>query len=886
LHSTEQLNAALQGRYLVERRVGEGGMATVYLARDVKHDRKVALKVLKPELGAVLGVERFLSEIKVTANLQHPNLLALFDSGESDGLLYYVMPFIEGESLRVKLDREKQLPIDEAVRLTVAVASALDYAHRHGVIHRDLKPENILLHDGQPVIADFGIALAVSNAGGARVTQTGLSLGTPQYMSPEQASGDRAIDARSDIYSLAAVLYEMIAGEPPHTGNTAQAIMAKLMTAEPAPLSTLRKSAPVHVEAAVERALSKLPADRFSTAKEFAEAIEGRGFSLSATSAARTPTHRGVPAKPVAKHPAFLIAAGLAAIGLTVAGMQWRRAAAAEAASPVVRFQLELPNTPLTNNAAGGTNLAISPDGKTIAYIGVDEKGVSRVHLRAIDEVEGRPLPGTEAAGQPFFSPDGNYVGYVANNEIFKVQVSGGPPSQLGPPIGSPNGQTWSSGGWIVAATSQGLWGVSDDGANSRLLAKPDSARGEQFFNVPVALPGGEHIAFSIYSGGGLARARFAVLTLKTGEVTRFPLAMIAPLGVVDDVIAFVDPNGALSTVQFDARRLEISGQPTPAGITALVRASGAVQGALSPSGTLIYESRSPSVQLGWVDQRGLFTSIGAEPRAYAYPRLSPDGKRVATSIYSGGRSDIWVYELAAGTPMRITTDGAVNERPEWSRDGTRLIYRSDRGKLPAIWWQPADPGGKAEPLVTSDRHSYYEAVLTPDDKAVVLQVDDAGANQADVVWRAVGGDTTDRVIAGSSFVEAQPRLSSDGKWVAFVSDASGVPQVVVQPFPGPGAQAQVSVSGGTEPVWSRDGKKLFYRDGLKLVEATVATAPSFRVVSRASLFNDLYVAAPSPHANYDVAADGRFLMVRNAQTPRLTVVYGWAAELRARLKN
>ena len=234
-------------------------MATVYLARDVKHDRRVALKVLNPELGAVLGVERFLSEIRVTANLQHPNLLPLFDSGEADGLLFYVMPFVEGESLRAKLAREKQLPIDEAIRIATAIAGALDYAHRHGVIHRDLKPENILLHDGQPLIADFGIALAVSNAGGARVTQTGLSLGTPQYMSPEQATGDRGIDGRTDIYSLGAITYEMLAGEPPHVGNTAQAIIARLMTEDPRPLTVARRSVPPYVDDAVQRALEKLP---------------------------------------------------------------------------------------------------------------------------------------------------------------------------------------------------------------------------------------------------------------------------------------------------------------------------------------------------------------------------------------------------------------------------------------------------------------------------------------------------------------------------------------------------------------------------------------------------------------------------------------------------
>src|SRR5215216_6459729 len=229
----DQLQSSLLGRYTIEREVGRGGMATVYLARDLKHQRVVALKVLDPELGAILGAERFLTEIRVTAHLQHPNLLPLFDSGEADGLLYYVMPFVDGESLRARLDRETQLPVQEAVRIAAAVANALDFAHRHGVIHRDLKPDNILLQDGQPMLADFGIALAVTKAGGARITQTGLSLGTPAYMSPEQATADRTIDGRTDIYSLGAVLYEMLAGDPPHTGSTVQVVIAKVLTDRP-----------------------------------------------------------------------------------------------------------------------------------------------------------------------------------------------------------------------------------------------------------------------------------------------------------------------------------------------------------------------------------------------------------------------------------------------------------------------------------------------------------------------------------------------------------------------------------------------------------------------------------------------------------------------------
>ena len=269
----DRLVLALARSYRIERELGAGGMATVYLAHDIKHDRSVAVKVLKSELGAVLGAERFLSEIKVTANLQHPNLLPLFDSGEADGLLYYVMPYIEGETLRARMQRERQLAVDETIRLVTLMAGALDFAHARSVVHRDLKPENILLQAGQPIIADFGIALAVSNAGGERVTQTGLSLGTPHYMSPEQAAGDRAVDARSDQYALAAVTYEMLTGEPPHTGATSQAIIARLMTEKPRSVRATRSTVTVAMDQAIERGLAKSPADRFTSCGTFAKAL-------------------------------------------------------------------------------------------------------------------------------------------------------------------------------------------------------------------------------------------------------------------------------------------------------------------------------------------------------------------------------------------------------------------------------------------------------------------------------------------------------------------------------------------------------------------------------------------------------------------------------------
>ncbi|MGH7617358.1 MAG: protein kinase domain-containing protein, partial [Gemmatimonadaceae bacterium] len=433
----DQLQRTLGHSYVVDREVGRGGMATVYLARDVKHDRRVALKVLDPELGAVLGADRFLSEIRVTANLQHPNLLPLFDSGETDGLLYYVMPFIEGESLRHRLDREKQLPVDEAVRIAVAVANALDYAHGHGIIHRDLKPENILLQHGQPVVADFGIALAVSNAGGARVTQTGLSLGTPQYMSPEQATGDRTIDARTDIYSLAAMTYEMLAGEPPHSGTSAQAIIAKLMTTEPQPVRTLRPSVPPNVAMAVEQGLAKLPADRFASAKAFSEALTNASFTTSLRPAvvASAQRRRGVE----------LTLGAVAALSLAAAGWIWMQRAPAHR---VERYSVELDSAEAIVSGGRWGRIAISPDGSTIVYVGAR----GGLMLRRRDELHARPIPGAEAAGAPFFSPDGTHVGFMQlASKLMIVGLDGSPPVFVTDSLVGLAGMYWARDGMIYA---------------------------------------------------------------------------------------------------------------------------------------------------------------------------------------------------------------------------------------------------------------------------------------------------------------------------------------------------------------------------------------------------------------------------------------------------
>ena len=458
-----RLTTALEQRYRIERELGAGGMATVFLATDLKHDREVALKVLRPELGAVLGVERFLAEIKITARLDHPHILTLIDSGAEGGFLYYVLPFVRGESLRDKLDREHQLGLDEALAITRQVAGALDYAHKHGVVHRDIKPENILLLEGEAMLADFGIALAVSEAGGNRLTETGLSLGTPQYMSPEQATGDRQLDARSDLYSLGAVLYEMLAGEPPVTGPTAQAMIAKLMTERPVHLRVVRPSVPEAVDAAVAKALDKTPADRFASAGEFARALDVR----TVTGAGTAPTVV-VPAPRSRRRLGIGLAAGI--LALAVAGGVYVAAARRPAPAPAAVASYALRDRTQLTFTGNVFVSAVSGDGKQLAFVthncGTD--GCS--YAVDLQDVGGtathRVLDGATAGYGLEWSPDRRNLIFVGTINrrwgYYLVSALGGPPRYLG-------------------ASAAMFWAGGDS-----LLVGPQSAASDSVFQVRV----------------------------------------------------------------------------------------------------------------------------------------------------------------------------------------------------------------------------------------------------------------------------------------------------------------------------------------------------------------------------------------------------------------
>ena len=457
------LRTSLGDRYRLERELGQGGMATVYLAEDLKHRRQVAIKVLRPELAAVIGAERFLREIQTIATLQHPHILGLIDSGEVNGTAYYVMPFVDGESLRDRLRREQQLPVSDAVRLATEVASALDYAHRHGVIHRDIKPENILLHDGGALVADFGIALAVSSAGvGSRMTETGMSLGTPNYMSPEQAMGERAITGRSDVYALGAVTYEMLVGEPPFTGPTAQAIVAKVMTADPAGLSAQRRSVPPAVEDAVLMALSKLPADRFATAAEFAAALNGHAVGSSVR-----PSSRPRAIAPVRRPWLVPLLGAVAALATTAAVVLGLRLARRPAA-PVDRFSLDIPDLRVNFTGFYGISLAIARDGSRMAFVTRAGETVTRLAVRDRGDLEARLLPGTEGGDAPFFSPDGRWLGFFAGAKLYKVAIAGGTPVLLADKaqVALPSAVWLADGRIVYAGPDFKMMVVDADGGN------------------------------------------------------------------------------------------------------------------------------------------------------------------------------------------------------------------------------------------------------------------------------------------------------------------------------------------------------------------------------------------------------------------------------------
>jgi len=899
---TEELRTALANRYVIESELGEGGMATVYLAHDTKHNRKVALKVMKPELAAMIGAERFLKEIEVTANLQHPHILPLHDSGEAQGFLYYVMPFVEGETLRAKLDREKQFAIDDAVELTRAISGALDYAHRQGIIHRDIKPENILLVEGQPQVADFGIALAVSQAGGTRLTETGLSIGTPQYMSPEQAMGDRELDARSDVYSVGAMLYEMLTGDPPYMGSTAQAIVAKVITEHAPPVTATRDTVPPNVASAVDKALAKLPADRFSSAAQFAEALGNPDFIVM-TSAATA-------AAPVAQAGAGgrwkVAALALGVITVVLAGVTVREWLQPEPVVPVVRS--------LTTFSEGqelldgiGVRLALSPDGQTMAYVGSNESG-GQLLVRRRDQLEATPIQGTTGAANLFFSPDGRHLAYHTNNPwvLHTIPVAGGPPLTLADSGVLGGHGSWSDDGWIYTDTNNGIGRVRAAGGPLELLVPLDTSINETGHANPEPLPGGKGLLYRSRSGSaGPVGYVIMVMDFRTGERRRLMPGLQArylPTGHL--VVLRYD--GVVTAIPFDLDDLSVAGDPVSFFGGVRTRAFGAADLAFSLNGSVAYvpggnTTAGNSGQPLWLERRdGSIELVDADwaispsPLAGGGLAISPDGLFLAVA-QADVTTDLWVKRLPTGPLSRLTFDGEFNVRPVWAPGGRDLIYASNRSGRFALWRKRADGSGSAEILV-EDELDVIEGLWSPDGTWLVYSTIDLADFDQNIYAIRPGVDSVPRPLVVTDFQESGPTISPDGRWLAYRSNESGINEVYVRPFPDTdGGRWQVSRAGGSEPLWSHSGRELFYIDGTGgLVAVTVVADPSFSTGQETTLYDGSNPRWIDPsYRYYDVTADDqRFVVVRTAglaggtSQSQVVIIDNWFEELREKMRT
>jgi serine/threonine-protein kinase len=856
----ERLKAALADRYAIEREIGSGGMATVFLAQDLRHDRHVALKVLKPELAAVLGAERFVQEIKTTANLQHPHILPLFDSGEADSFLYYVMPYIDGETLRGKLDRETQLGIEEAVRITSEVADALDYAHRHNVIHRDIKPENILLHDGRPMVADFGIALAVSAAAGGRMTETGLSLGTPYYMSPEQATAEKELTNRSDIYSLGAMLYEMLTGNPPHIGSSAQQIIMKIVTDEARPVTELRKTVPQNVAAATTRALEKLPADRFESAARFVEALENPAFGLSTTGPSGAPDPGARKWKPLA-----IAASALALVFLATTVRGWLgQAESMSAVTGSQAFTFDFWLDPAERVAVDMDQLLfdVSDNDEVIAWIGPGPDPERQVFYRFISDTEVRPVPETEGLVNVWLdlSPDGRQVSFMRDDELLVVPLDGSGQPQLifSGPLWS---WTWADdGSFVVAEPYRGLSRVAEPGATPEPLT---SLEGDDVTHqYPQVLPDGRTILFSVGSGH-FHSTHIEVLIPDADTVRRESVldSAYSATYVTSGHLVFGHGDRVLAA-PFDLSALSVTGPAETLISDVQTDFYGPVtEFAVSRRGTLVYlpEQGLADYRLAWAREGGGIDWLEVGPAPFFSPRVSPDGESVAVSgrLEGDRQGQIYTFDFERPIPQR-RTDGYVHDFVVWSPEGDELLFNSSRGGNLNLFRMPVS--GTSQPTRVSTRNVdqaptdwssdgqlvFYERLPYDIRRISMLSLHDS--TSVPTVLTPEG--SSERF--GSIF----------GDWLAFQRGG----QVFVRSLPIEGRETleeQVSGAGGQIPMWLRDGSAILYLspDRRRVLAVDVDTSAGLRLGQEREFFVVPDGVELNPET-FDVGPDDRLLLV------------------------
>lgn len=877
------------GPYQILSAIGAGGMGEVYKARDTRLDRTVAIKVLSAHLvDRTDSRERFDREARTIAGLNHPHICTLFDIGHQDGTDYLVMEYLEGETLAERL-KKGPLPMEQVLQYAIEISDALDKAHRKGITHRDLKPGNIVITKSGTKLLDFGLAklrqdskpdtpfseLATIQGG---ETAEGTILGTLQYMAPEQVEA-RPVDARTDIFAFGAVVYEMATGKKAFEGRSQASLIAKILEVDPAPIASLQPMTPPALDRLVKKCMAKEPEKRWQAASDVCDELKWIAEQEQGPQAAMAASG-GAAKRGIREHLGWLVAAAaiLVAVALTAAVFYFRRPSAE---LKVVHFSVASPEKQnLPFNALGPNFFSVSPDGSEMTFVAVDASGHFQLWLRDFDSPTAQPLPGTDGAWAPFWSPDSRFIAFTAGSSLKKAPAAGGPAETI-TALPANGGGTWNRDGVILFSTglSSSIFRVPSAGGSATPVTSVDASQQAIAHAWPYFLPDGKHFLYTMIASNpensgiyvGSLDSKDTKLILKAHSS-----GLYAPQGYL-----LFDHAGTLLAQPFDADRLRLKGDAIPIAEGVQFNPANAKAAVdVSANGVLVYRLLATAAQnkLVWVDRKGTEQPLATAPHAYRNPRLSPDGQRVAVTIDELGSQE-WLLDTRRGTLTRLTFEGSYNGALAWTPDGKRVAFGSDRAGPRNLFWQLADGSGGTERLATSDRQQVAGS-WSADGQTLAFEQSNPGTGFDLMVYRL--GDRKVEPFLQTRFNEIAPQFSPDGRWLAYASDESGRYEIYVLPYPGPGGKWQISTEGGREPVWARNGE-LFYRNGDKMMSVGTTSKANFSADTPKVLFEGNYATYNTMPA-YDVTPDGqRFLLAKTAeQGPQeISIVLNWTEELK-----
>ena len=878
--------------YKIISKLGQGGQGEVYLAEDSRLDRKVALKILPEHLSERADLrERFEREARAVSSLNHPHICTLYDIGEQDGIHYLVMEHLVGETLEARLEKGP-LPLKQTLEYAIQIADALDKAHRQGVVHRDLKPGNIMLVKSGAKLLDFGLAklqaaetptnLSALPTEQANLTAEGTILGTLQYMAPEQLEGKEA-DSRTDIFAFGAVVYEMATGKKAFEGKSQASLIAAIMEKEPRPMSELQPMTPALLDRVVKKCLAKEPDERWQTASDLMTGL--RWVTEVGTQADPAPSaiapalwKRAIP---------WCVAAVVTGALILVLLYFW----AGTEPSQIVHSSVLPPEKTVFDSNAGP--MALSPDGQLLAFVARTAEGRSLLWVRPLDTLSAQPLPGTEDAFAPFWSPDSRSLGFFADGKLKKIDASGGTVDTLDSSINSRYGETgtWNQGGVILfsGGADEGIHRVSSSGGTGISVTALDESLGEIAHRWPFFLPDGNHFLYLAKTRSSEETNKVYLSSLDGSNPTLLLNSNSNAIYAAPGYLLFWR-EGTLRAQRFDPERLQLRGEAFP--VAPNVRFDALSQGGLfsaSHNGVLTYQAGTQAglSQLVWFDRSGRRLDAVGEPDNYYFPRLSHNGLRVAVDISDlQNNGDLWLYELSRPVASRFTFDLGDDSEPVWSPDDDRIVFRSTRGGPGADLYQKTVGSTANEEVLLADEFVTSPTDWSRDGDFIALRVDRAGQRD---IWVFSTQDQKATPFLETPFNEELGQFSPDGKWMVYVSDESDQPEIYVQPFPGPGPKWLVSTSGGLMPRWGLDGRELFYLAlDQTLMKVDMSMIPEVEIGVPQSLFvtrtkGTSQTGRLSP-TQYDVSADGqRFLintLVEEEGATPIVLVLNWFEEL------